>query len=80
VGGALYNDVTEEWARVETPTLIVWGTEAKMTPVSDAAPFLATNPRAQLEKIEASGLMPQDEQPKQFENVVKAWLAGDRRD
>lgn len=79
VGGALYDDVSEAWARVETPTLIVWGAEAKMTPVSDAAPFLATNPRAELEKIEASGLMPQDEQPEQFANVVGAWLERSRQ-
>ncbi|MEP6774656.1 MAG: alpha/beta fold hydrolase [Chloroflexota bacterium] len=74
VGGALYDDVREEWARLETPTLIVWGAEAKMTPVSDAAPFLAINPSAKLEEIAASGLMPQDEQPEQFANIVGAWL------
>jgi pimeloyl-ACP methyl ester carboxylesterase len=54
--------------------LIVWGAEAKMTPVSDAAPFLAINPNAELEEIAASGLMPQDEQPEQFTNLVEAWL------
>ena len=74
VSGKLYWDASEAWSRLEQPVLIVWGSEAKFTPVTDAATFLATNPAAELEEISASGILPHDEQPEQFATVVEDWL------
>jgi pimeloyl-ACP methyl ester carboxylesterase len=42
--------------------------------VSDAAAFLATNPRAELQEIIHASLLPHDEQPEQFAHIVLEWL------
>ncbi len=75
VGGALAHDVHDAWPRVGQPTLIVWGADAQITPVGDAATFLALNSGAELETIRAAGLVPHDEQPDEFARLVGAWLA-----
>jgi pimeloyl-ACP methyl ester carboxylesterase len=54
--------------------LLVWGREAKITPLADAPAFLATNPGAELQEISPAGILPHDEQPEQFANLVGAWL------
>lgn len=74
VSGKLYWDARDAWSRLEQRVLIVWGKEARLTPVSDAAAFLATNPNAELEEIGAAGIIPHDEQPEQFATIVAAWL------
>jgi pimeloyl-ACP methyl ester carboxylesterase len=74
VSGKLYWDASEAWSRLEQRVLLVWGKEARLTPVTDAAAFLATNPGAEMEEIGAAGILPHDEQPEQFVNVVGAWL------
>jgi pimeloyl-ACP methyl ester carboxylesterase len=74
VSGRLYWDAREAWSRLEQRALLVWGKEATITPPSDAAAFLATNPGAELEEIGAAGILPHDEQPEQFANVVGQWL------
>jgi pimeloyl-ACP methyl ester carboxylesterase len=75
VSGKLYWDATEAWRRLEQRVLIVWGKEAAITPVSDAAAFLATNPAADLEEIAGASILPHDEQPEQFANIVAGWLS-----
>jgi pimeloyl-ACP methyl ester carboxylesterase len=75
VGGGLYHDATDAWQSLQVPVLIVWGREAKITPPTNAAPFLATNPRAELREVPNAGLLPHDEQPEQFTNLVLEWLA-----
>jgi pimeloyl-ACP methyl ester carboxylesterase len=74
VSGKLRWDASEAWSRLEQRVLLVWGKEARLTPATDAAAFLATNPGAEVEEIGAAGLLPHDEQPEQFANVVGAWL------
>ncbi len=74
VSGKLYYDASDAWTRLEQRVLLVWGKEAKVTPVSDGAAFLATNPGAELQEIGAAGVLPHDEQPQQFANIVGAWL------
>ncbi len=73
VSGRLYWDASDAWTRLEQPTLIVWGREAKLTPVTGAAAFLATNPAAELEEIDYAGILPHDEQPEQFATLVGRW-------
>jgi pimeloyl-ACP methyl ester carboxylesterase len=74
VSGKLYHDASDAWSRLEQPVLLVWGREAAITPISDAAAFLATNPRAELREISPAGIVPHDEQPEQFVRVVTEWL------
>lgn len=74
VSGKLYWDASEAWSRLEQRALLVWGKEAKITPVTDAAAFLATNPGAELQEIGAAGILPHDEQPEQTANIITDWL------
>jgi pimeloyl-ACP methyl ester carboxylesterase len=74
VSGKLYWDASEAWSRLEQRALLVWGKEATVTPATDAATFLATNPGAEVEEIGAAAILPHDEQPEQFANIVGAWL------
>jgi pimeloyl-ACP methyl ester carboxylesterase len=74
VSGRLYWDASEAWSRLEQRVLMVWGKEARITPLRDAAAFLATNPGAELQEIGAAGILPHDEQPEQTANVVREWL------
>jgi pimeloyl-ACP methyl ester carboxylesterase len=74
VGGALGHDVHDAWPRVGQPALLVWGADAQITPVGDAAGFLALNPGTELETIQAAGLVPHDEQPEEFARIVLDWL------
>jgi pimeloyl-ACP methyl ester carboxylesterase len=74
VSGKLYWDAADSWSRLEQRVLLVWGKEARITPLSDAAAFLATNPGAELQIIGAAGILPHDEQPEQTANVVGEWI------
>jgi pimeloyl-ACP methyl ester carboxylesterase len=74
VGGGLYHDVQDAWPRVGQPVLLAWGDQATFTPASDAAPFLALNPGAELEVFQGCGIIPHDEQPEAFATVVGNWL------
>ncbi|MDQ3930818.1 MAG: alpha/beta fold hydrolase [Chloroflexota bacterium] len=77
--GTLYWDANEAWTRLEQPVLIIWGREATVTPYSDAAVFLATNPAAQVQEINHAGILPHDEQPEQVANIITEWLGGLKR-
>jgi pimeloyl-ACP methyl ester carboxylesterase len=74
VSGRVYHDARDAWTRLEQPVLLVWGREAAITPVGDAAAFLATNPRAELVEISPAGIIPHDEQPEQFVRAVTGWM------
>lgn len=74
VSGKLYWDASEAWSQLSQNVLLVWGREAKITPITDAAAFIATNPGAELQEISPAGILPHDEQPEQFANLVGGWL------
>ena len=62
--------------RVKQPTLLVWGREARFTPLSEAAPLKAANRRTQLQVIEDAGMLPHDEQADRFLEIVVPFLQG----
>ncbi len=69
--GLLNHDVADAFPRLPQKTLrLVWGREARMTPLSDAEAFLAANPRAELTVLDKSGLLPHDEQAQAFNRLV----------
>ena len=74
VSGRLYHDASDAWRALRPGVLLVWGREAAITPISDAAAFLALNPRAELAEVSPAGILPHDEQPQQFANTVLSWL------
>ncbi len=75
LGGHLNLNVEEAFARLTQPTLIVWGKQARITPVEDTLTFRHLNPRAQIEIIDGSGMLPQEEQADHFNQRVIEWLA-----
>lgn len=74
ITGYLNLNIEETVSRLTHPTLILWGKEAKVTPVEDARTFQRLNPRAQLEILEGSSMLPQEEQPNLFNQKVIQWL------
>ena len=79
VSGLLDHSVRESVPKLAQQTIrIVWGREARMTPLSDAEPFLAANPHAELSVFDKAGLLPHDEQAASFNRLVEEILhAGD---
>ncbi len=75
--GLLNHSVAEVFPKLAQQTLrIVWGREARLTPLSDAEAFLAANSRAELTVLDKSGLLPHDEQAQAFNRFVIALLTG----
>ncbi|MFM7322916.1 MAG: alpha/beta fold hydrolase, partial [Armatimonadota bacterium] len=77
VGGNLNCDVSRKFPAVVDLPLIVWGREARETPLSQAEAFLKANRNAKLEVIEDAGMLPHDEQPESFLAAVRPFLAPD---
>ncbi len=72
--GLLNHDLSRSFAGLRQPVLLIWGRYATTTPVSSAYPFLAANPRARLEVIEQAAMLVQDEQPAEFNQLVRDFL------
>ena len=69
--GLLNHSVAEVFPKLTQKTLrIIWGREARLTPLSDAEAFLAANPNAELTVLDKSGLVPHDEQAAAFNHIV----------
>ncbi|HEY3331070.1 MAG TPA: alpha/beta fold hydrolase [Capsulimonadaceae bacterium] len=71
ISGQLGLDVHDSFPKLSQRTIrLVWGREAKVTPLSDAEAFLAANPRAEMTVFDKAGLLPQDEQASAFNRFV----------
>jgi len=74
--GLLNLSVAETFPKLTQKTLqIIWGREARLTPLSDAEAFLAANARAELTVFDRSGLLPHDEQAQAFNRLVIGTLS-----
>lgn len=73
ISGALDTPVDEEYMRLAMPILLLWGKNARFTPLEHARAFRQLNPRTDLRVFDCGGL-PQDELPDEFVNVVGSWL------
>lgn len=74
IGGDLDHDVHGAWTRLTQPTLIVWGRQASLSPVACAEAFTHLRPAAKLTVFERAGLLPHDEHPAAFVQLVRAHL------
>jgi len=75
IGGQLNHSVKDSLPNVKAHSLtIIWGREAKQSPLSDAESFLAANTLAELKVIDKAGLLPHDEQPSTFNRIVTELL------
>lgn len=73
--GLLNHSVADVFPALTQKTLrIVWGREARLTPLSDAEAFLAANSRTELTVLDKSGILPHDEQAQAFNRLVIALL------
>ena len=71
ISGLLNHSVADAFPKLtQQPLRIIWGREARMTPLSDAEAFLAANARAELTVFDKSGLLPHDEQAQGFNRLV----------
>jgi pimeloyl-ACP methyl ester carboxylesterase len=71
ISGLLNHSVADAFPQLTQKTLrLIWGREARMTPLSDAEAFLAANPAAELTVFDKSGLLPHDEQAQGFNRLI----------
>jgi pimeloyl-ACP methyl ester carboxylesterase len=74
LGGAFDVDVREAWSRLEIPTLLVWGRNARLDGLETAPEWLALKPDARLAVIDDAMLLPHAEHPQQWNRLVLDWL------
>jgi pimeloyl-ACP methyl ester carboxylesterase len=80
ISGKLNLGLSNYWSRVPHKTLVAWGQEARIAPVSQAQRFARTNPRAELKVFRNAALLPHDERAETFnEEAKKFLLAGTKR-
>jgi len=78
--GHLNHSVAEAFPALPQKTVrIVWGREARMTPLSDAEAFLGANSRAELTVLDKSGLLPHDEQAQAFNRLAVEMLMTEKK-
>jgi pimeloyl-ACP methyl ester carboxylesterase len=73
IAGALDTPVDEEYMRLTMPILLLWGKNARFTPLEHARAFRQLNSRTDLRVFEC-GALPQDELPAEFTRAVDSWL------
>jgi pimeloyl-ACP methyl ester carboxylesterase len=70
LGGYLNWDAREAWRSLAQPVLLIWGSEARLTPVAEGQAFVALNPRARLEVLDRAKLLPHVERPDRVVQLV----------
>jgi pimeloyl-ACP methyl ester carboxylesterase len=68
-------DVHEPLARLQVPTLAVWGREGVLTPSEASTTFKRLNPRIEVRILDKSSYHLQEEQATAFNNLVKEYAA-----
>ena len=72
-------DQRDEARQIRVPTLVLYGTEDRITPPALSEELSALIPGAQLESVEAAGHLSNAEQPAAFNAAVERFLAGVER-
>lgn len=81
LAGTLDTPVNGVYQELRQPLLLIWGKDARITPLEQARAFRQSNPRAEIRVFDC-GALPQDELPDEFVSEVSAWLrtsSGSRR-
>jgi pimeloyl-ACP methyl ester carboxylesterase len=79
VSGKLNLGLEDRWSRVPHKSFIVWGQEARTTPVSQAQQFIRKNPRAELKIFRDAALLPHDERAETFNEETTKFLLSNAR-
>jgi pimeloyl-ACP methyl ester carboxylesterase len=73
----LYNPHLYKWMhRITVPTLILWGAEDRVLPVSYGSPYRDLIPGSRLEVIAGCGHVPQVEKPDEFIRLLASFIEG----
>ncbi len=80
IAGRLSIPLRPRIGRVAKPIMLVWGSEARRPPPSEAAALRAENPAVDVRIVEGAGLLPHDEQPKRFLEAIVPFLEVPRPD
>ncbi len=75
LSGLLNCDISTAFARLTQPTLLVWGSDARTTPLSQAASFVRIRVATKIAVIDRASLLVQDEQPEAFIEQVMPFLS-----
>ena len=76
LAGYLNTDTRSPFSRLTQPTTVVIGKQDPTAPMEKAIGFLELNPRAQLDVFDYCRMMPEQEQPERFNDLVRsAFLA-----
>jgi pimeloyl-ACP methyl ester carboxylesterase len=74
LSGYLNADTRPAFARLRQPITLVWGRQDETTPLEQAVELLRLNPRASLEVFDRCRMMPQEEHPERFNELVRNTL------
>jgi pimeloyl-ACP methyl ester carboxylesterase len=78
LSGYLNTDTRSPFSRLTQPTVLVWGKQDLTTPVQHGAALLEVNPRARLEIFDYCRMMPEQENPERFNELVRDAFAVQR--
>lgn len=78
ISGTLDTPIASAYERLRVPILLVWGKDARFTPLENARGFRQLNSRAELRVLDC-GALPPDEVPDEFVREVGAWLRSSQR-
>lgn len=79
MGQTILRDPAPTLARIEAPTLLVWGEEDGMIPISNSADYLRHLPNATLLRLPNLGHLPFEEDPAASLPAVQRFLSGETR-
>jgi len=71
LSGYMNTDTRAPFSRLTQPTVLVWGKQDNTTPVETGISLLELNPRAALEVFDYCRMMPEQEHPEQFNELVR---------
>ena len=71
VAGYLNTDMRSSFARLDQPSILVWGKQDLTTPVENAMALLRLNPRTRVEVFDYCRMMPEQEHPERFNQLVR---------
>ena len=74
VAGYLNTDMRGAFARLAQPSILVWGKQDLLSPIENSEALLRLNPQARLEVFDYCRMMPEQEHPERFNELVREAL------
>ena len=74
VAGYLNTDMRTAFARLDQPSILVWGKQDLTTPVANALALSQLNPHTRVEVFDYCRMMPEQEHPERFNQLVREAL------